>query len=68
MGYVFPIVCSERSRGKKWLRPKCLEKRTSADKAVNAQAIYGTAEAVPFVNSRSHRLKGQVKALVLSWI
>jgi hypothetical protein len=28
-----------------------LEKRTSAAKAVKRQAIYGTAEAVPFVKS-----------------
>jgi hypothetical protein len=28
-----------------------LEKRTSAAKAVSRQAIYGTAEAVPFVKS-----------------
>jgi hypothetical protein len=34
-----------------WLRPVGLEKRTSAAKAVKRQAIYGTAEAVPFVKS-----------------
>ena len=34
-----------------WLRPIGLEKRTSAAKAVKRQAIYGTAEAVPFVKS-----------------
>ena len=33
-----------------WHRPISLEKRTSAaSKAVKGQAIYGTAEAVPFV-------------------
>jgi hypothetical protein len=34
-----------------WLRPIGLEKRTSAAEAVQLQAIYGTAEAVPFVKS-----------------
>jgi hypothetical protein len=32
-----------------WLRSIGLERRTSAAKAVKRQAIYGTAEAVPFV-------------------
>jgi hypothetical protein len=34
-----------------WLRPIGVEKRTSVAKAVKRQAIYGTAEAVPFVKS-----------------
>jgi hypothetical protein len=34
-----------------WLRPIGLEKHASAAKAVKRQAVYGTAEAVPFVKS-----------------
>jgi len=33
------------------LRPGCLEKRTSAPKAVKRAGFYGTAEAMPFVKS-----------------
>ena len=36
----------------RWLRPVSLEKRTSAAKAVKRACIYGTAEAVPFVERR----------------
>jgi hypothetical protein len=40
-----------RSSSRLWLRPIGLEKRTSAAEAIQLQAIYGTAEAVPFVKS-----------------
>ncbi len=38
-------------RVKTWLRPPCLEKRTSVAKAVKS-TIYGTTEAMPFVQKR----------------
>jgi hypothetical protein len=49
-----------------WLRPIGLEKRTSAAKAVQRQAICGTAEAVPFVKSLfSHLAKALTNAEVV---
>jgi hypothetical protein len=44
-------IAQLRFSNRLWLRPIGLEKRTSAAKAVKRQAIYGTAEAVPFVKS-----------------
>jgi hypothetical protein len=40
------------------LRPTSLEKRTSAAEAVKQACLYGTAEAVPFVESTPHPRKG----------
>jgi hypothetical protein len=49
-----------------WLRPIGLEKRTSAAKAVQRAANYGTAEPVPFVKSLfSHLAKALTNAEVV---
>jgi hypothetical protein len=52
-----PFDCQEEERFSNGLRlrPIGLQKRTSTAKAVHRQAIYGTAEAVPFVKGISTR-------------